>query len=688
MKSHVRKYASSLIIVFALTLGSTAKAQTLTTCPNDDATHPLPTGTQCYNGRDANGAYYLIAIPSNYNGQLLLHCHGGPLFSYETITPLTHENDLGPFSVRDVLNKGWAIAASSYAQVGWAVTKDAADSENLRQIFAAAFGRASRTIVEGNSFGAVVAAMVAEKFAVAPDGTRNYNAAMPICGLVGGVLRQGYLLSDQRTVYQYYCNNLPLPNETQYDLYRGVDDPGITTPTLATQRVNACTGLNLAPAQRTPAQQAALSNIKNVLTIRSDADATMRLTRGLFHLYDITANQQGGLNAFHSLDAVFRGSTDDTALNAAITRYPAVQSAVQLLMDDADPTGHVSIPVATLHAENDERAWPEMESVYRDTFTDAGTDNLLLQMFTTEGGHCGFTIPEFQAVFNSLNDWISTGTRPIPPAVAASCVGDNTACRFDPGYVPADWSARQPRRPQLPLPQTLARGVFYLAPIGGGAGASTMLTLRNPSGTKSVNGTVSFFGSDGRLLDAAVSNAVVPFLIPSSATVTIRTNSQGPFKAGYARVSSPDPVIASATYSIPGFNSLLIGPSTPEAFTFIASISREIPKGIEAGVSVTNVSDTTVRVVLSLADSSGKPVKSARTSVFLAPGEQLGRVLSELFSGLSEKFAGTLRVTALSPFPSRTIIVTVVQVRPGLFNVAPLTLLGKSTVWEEETPEN
>ncbi len=443
MKSHVRKYASSLIVIATLTLGSTAQAQTLTICPNDDATRPLPSGTRCYNGQDANGAYYLIAIPSNYNGQLLLHCHGGPLFSYDTITPLTHENDLGFFNIRDVLNNGWAIAASSYAQTGWVVTKDAADSENLRQIFVAAFGRPSRTIVEGMSFGAAVAAIVAEKFAVAPDGTRNFDAAMPMCGLVAGVSRFGYMFSDQRTVYQYYCNNLPLPNETPYDLYRGVDDPGVTTPTLATQRVNACTGLNLAPDQRTPAQQLALSNIKNVLTIRSDADATLRLTRGLFHLYDLTVNQQRGLNAFHSLDVVFRRSMDDAALNAGIARYPAVRSAVQSLMGDGDPTGHVSIPVVTMHAENDERHWPEMESVYRDTFADAGTDNLLLQMFTTTGdggsvtGACNFSIPEFEAVFNSLNDWISTGIRPAPRAVAASCVGNNSVCRFDPYYVPA-----------------------------------------------------------------------------------------------------------------------------------------------------------------------------------------------------------------------------------------------------------
>ena len=88
---------------------------------------------------------------------------------------------------------------------------------------------------------------------------------------------------------------------------------------------------------------------------------------------------------------------------------------------------------------------------------------------------------------------------------------------------------------------------------------------------------------------------------------------------------------------------------------------------------------------LSVVDSSGRLLPSGRTAVVLNPGEQLSRFLSELFPGLSGKFTGTLRVTALSPFPSQAVVVTVVQVRPGLFNVVPLTLLDKLAPSEEET---
>ncbi len=241
-------------------------------------------------------------------------------------------------------------------------------------------------------------------------------------------------------------------------------------------------------------------------------------------------------------------------------------------------------------------------------------------------------------------------------------------------------------RTQLPLlVEGLASGVFYFAQAGGGSGSSTEINLRNPSTTKSVTGAISFFGTDGRPLDAVVENPVVPFVVPASGSVTIRTNSQGPVRSGYARISSSDPLIASATYLLPGFTPGTVSPSMPNAFSFRSPVARDIALGTEAGVSVVNVSDTTVRVVLSVVDSSGRLLPSGRTAVVLAPGEQLSRFLGELFPGMSGKFAGILRVTALSPFPSQAVVVTVVQIRPSLLNVVPLTLLDKLAPLEEET---
>ncbi|MBI4483161.1 MAG: hypothetical protein HY652_09745 [Acidobacteria bacterium] len=239
-------------------------------------------------------------------------------------------------------------------------------------------------------------------------------------------------------------------------------------------------------------------------------------------------------------------------------------------------------------------------------------------------------------------------------------------------------------------------GVFYFAQAGGGAGYTTTITLSNPSTTKSANTTIAFFGSDGKPLDAAASSAV----IPPAGKVTISTGGQEPARSGYARVSSSDPLIATARYSLPRLRpqevrfesppparagtrysflwlpSVVVGPST-RAYVLLAPISRDLPRGIENGVAIANVSDATVRVLLSLSDSSG--IESLRSSVVLAPREQISRTLIELIPGVPEKFGGTLRIAASPPlFPIQsieTIAVTMLQFGPGELNEVPLTVV-------------
>ncbi len=226
-------------------------------------------------------------------------------------------------------------------------------------------------------------------------------------------------------------------------------------------------------------------------------------------------------------------------------------------------------------------------------------------------------------------------------------------------------------------------GVFFFAQAGGGGGFSTGINLTNPFISKSVGGTISFFGPDGRPVGGIVDSPDVPFTIPPSGTMTISTKSQGVVQSAYARVSSPDSVIATATYSLPGLVPVVVEPGTPAAFVWQAPVSRDVASAADAGVAVVNVSGTAVRVILSLVDSGGRVVM-ASTSLFLAPGEQLSRFLSELMPGLPGKFTGTLRVAAVSPLPSQSIVVTVVQFASGFFKAAPLTLLDNLVPWEEE----
>ncbi|HEV8131747.1 MAG TPA: hypothetical protein VGQ81_10875 [Acidobacteriota bacterium] len=234
---------------------------------------------------------------------------------------------------------------------------------------------------------------------------------------------------------------------------------------------------------------------------------------------------------------------------------------------------------------------------------------------------------------------------------------------------------------------TTASGFFYFAQAGGGGGFSTTIFLANPSRTKSVSVTVSFFSADGRPLEGVVDNAAQTFVLPPSGTITIRTRSQGNATAAYARVSSSDPVVAFATYSLPDLPPLSVGPSTAPAAAFRAPVARDRSLGINVGVAAVNVSNQRVIAVFMLADSSGRSIRSLRMARILEPGQQVSETLSELFANLPDNFEGILRIVALSPLPTEALVVTVVRFSPDGFNDVPLTVLTKEQLRREENVE-
>ncbi len=202
--------------------------------------------------------------------------------------------------------------------------------------------------------------------------------------------------------------------------------------------------------------------------------------------------------------------------------------------------------------------------------------------------------------------------------------------------------------------------------VSGGSGFSTTITLRNPSSTATASGTIYFFSSNGKPLGGIVSNAVVPFSIPPSATFTFKTNPEGRQMTGYATIVS-DTVVPSVLLSVPGLGTLVTGPSPDSAYAFRAvGVNRSAGTGSDVGVSVVNVGTSPVRLIFSLVDLDGKALRNVN-ALQVAPGEQLNRLFSELFPELPN-FRGTLRIGSLSGgLPSKSISALVVQFGAGQF---------------------
>ncbi|MCR2488856.1 hypothetical protein NSP68_24045, partial [Salmonella enterica] len=76
--------------------------------------------------------------------------------------------------------------------------------------------------------------------------------------------------ADLRAVYQFYCNNHPLPNEPQYPLWQGLPlDSDLNRAQLA-ERVKTCTGVGLPLAERSAEQKRNLADILAVTGVNEE----------------------------------------------------------------------------------------------------------------------------------------------------------------------------------------------------------------------------------------------------------------------------------------------------------------------------------------------------------------------------------------------------------------------------------
>src|SRR5258708_11107268 len=153
MKRLFSLFSMLLSLVSALTVMSTGVAfasarlaRTSSSCIPSGSTNTL-TGT-------IGGANYLIQVPANWNGTLLLYSHGY-VFPGSPLTPHDASDSLTGGAL---LQQGYALAGSSYSQNGWALQQAFHDQFALLDFFNATCGQPARTIPSGGSLGGIITA--------------------------------------------------------------------------------------------------------------------------------------------------------------------------------------------------------------------------------------------------------------------------------------------------------------------------------------------------------------------------------------------------------------------------------------------------------------------------------------------------------------------------------------------------
>ena len=422
-----RLAGSVLAFALALAIPTVVRAGDEASTTAIDCPRSVGADVRCLSGRDGNGAWYVIAMPADWNRKLIVHAHGGPRTGEPgAADPL---EDLDRFSA--MVREGYAWVGSTYRRGGYGVRSAAEDVVSSRQAFIAAFGRPERVILHGQSWGGNVAAKTAEIHATDADGAPLWDGVLLTNGVLNGGTRAYRFRADLRAVYQFYCRNHPSPGDGAYPVWQGLPANATMTRAELRRRIVECTGVGLSRRERRADQSRRLRDILAVTGIQED-ELVAHMNWATFLFQDLVQTRLGGRNPFDNSRTVYRGSSDDEALNAGVERFTADPEAVAMLAHDADLSGGITVPTMTLHALHDPTVFYAAEAAYAGTVAAAGRSDLLVQAATDEDQHSKLEDAGYLTVLEALERWIDTGERPDAATFQERCRTSNAAreCRF------------------------------------------------------------------------------------------------------------------------------------------------------------------------------------------------------------------------------------------------------------------
>ena len=407
------------------------KAPLAAPCPSG-----LPELARCLRGQDSAGAHYLIAMPAQWSGVLVVHAHGGPILGPPKASRADEDGTRWAITVKE----GHAWAGSVFRQGGFAVTTAAEDTDRVRRIFVQHVAKPRRTVLHGQSWGGMVAARAAELYPASWDGMLLTSAA------VAGPATYDFRV-DIRAVYQHLCNNHPRSDEPGYPLSIGLpNESKMTNAELAT-RVNDCLGTAKPASERTAEQARKLRTIADVVRIPESA-VSGHLNWATFTLRDVV--QKNGGTPIGNEGVRYTGSADDAALNAAVPRMRADAAAAARFKADVDHSGNFKIPVLTAHGINEATVFVEGGDTLKRRMEAAGNGKRLVQTFIDSSEHSYWGDAHYPPLFEALLRWVEHGDKPSATGIAQRCRQMRAAapndCRFQPDYVVKPLASRIPVR--------------------------------------------------------------------------------------------------------------------------------------------------------------------------------------------------------------------------------------------------
>jgi pimeloyl-ACP methyl ester carboxylesterase len=337
------------------------------------------------------GALWTIDKPSNWNGDLVVYLHGYSNPADPVGLPNNAEIRAG------LLERGFAVAASSYSENGYAVREAVNQSQQLGQIFTSRVALPGRTYLFGQSLGGLVGMILTDRFA------SQYDGSLLVCGVVGGSDEEVQYIGDIRVLFDAVYGDHVLEGDLEHTPPITNVNAQVIGPALAAINANPQgVGIIQALARRPLPGNSGQEIVTSLLTALAFA------MQGGTDLFERAHGHTFFDNADWQYSSPLVPAPIVAGVNAAVARYDATADAQAFLDKYSEPAENVGIPVLAMHTTRD----PLVPVWHEDLFAQSTAGPNLLQRRTERYGHCTFSTPELMANFDDLVAWSTTGQKP------------------------------------------------------------------------------------------------------------------------------------------------------------------------------------------------------------------------------------------------------------------------------------
>jgi pimeloyl-ACP methyl ester carboxylesterase len=338
-------------------------------------------------GQTGPGSLYAIDVPAAWNGDLVVYAHG----IVDPVLPVALPSAQDNFTsiLAALMERGYAVASSSYSANGF-VLKDAAQrTHQLTGLFTARVSRPNRVYLAGHSLGSMAALKLVETFPT------QYDGALLMCGFVGGSTVEIAHVATARVAFDYF-----FPGVIPGSVFSIPPDTDFRPGSLLFARVQGALMQGFAPPYKT-LQLARVAGLPGNNPTEIITSALNVIGFNLRYTSNVLEHTHGHI-PFDNRDVVYAGSFDDAALNAGIQRWTGDRDALNVLAHYYDPTGALQVPVQTLHSDRDPVVPAWHETLFADLVREQAASHLLEQVIVPAYGHCAFTPGETLSAFDRL----------------------------------------------------------------------------------------------------------------------------------------------------------------------------------------------------------------------------------------------------------------------------------------------